>query len=318
MRGRIISGSNNSFTVEPDPSGTVPPGEGAGSLFCGIKGKVLKVEAGYYNPLAPGDFVEFERDSHDGETKGLILSREERKNEFCRWNEKGQALQVLAANLDLVVCMASAAMPPFRPRFIDRALAMAERGNIDAAIVLNKCDLGVEEDVEERLSDYARIGYPVLRCSVAADEGIGAVSALLAGKIAAFVGQSGVGKSSLLNLLNPSAARQVGEVSSKYERGAHTTTRGALLPLFEGKPLAAGGVIDTPGVRRLAVSALELRDLALLFPELRDLVGKCSYGLSCTHSHEPGCRLLEAVYAGAVHEDRFESYLRMREEIENQ
>lgn len=307
MRGLVLSGSNNSFVVEA---------AGGARLTCGIKGKKLKEDEGRYNPLAPGDYVDVEPDSHEGGSKGLILSREERRNEFCRWNEKGKALQVLAANLDLLLCVASPALPPFRPRFIDRALAMAELSSIPAAILLNKQDLGVGPDTEERLADYERIGYRVLRCSAAERSGIEPLAALLGGKLTAFVGQSGVGKSSLLNLLNSEAGRMVGELSVKYERGAHTTTRGALLPLRAGRPLSEGGVIDTPGVRRLAVSGAGPRELASLFPELRELSGKCSYGLSCTHSHEPGCRLLEAVYAGAVHEDRFESYLRMREEIE--
>lgn len=302
MEGLVLSGGNNHFSVRC--------GDG-GLRLCGIKGKRLRDLSGTYNSLTAGDMVEIEPDTLR-EDRGLVTALKPRRSVYGRFNEKGQATQAIAANIDLVVCVSSPAYPPFRPRFIDRVAILAEAACVPLLILVNKADLGVDEEIEERLADYRRLGYGTMPVSALTGEGIEALRARITGITTVFAGQSGVGKTSLLNTLEPSIERRTGEVSFKYERGRHTTT---LARLYE-----AGGdgtrIIDTPGVRRLALRGIEPDSLVAYFPEMASLAPGCSYGLSCRHEEEEGCRILEAVEAGSFHLDRYESYLRVRAELE--
>jgi ribosome small subunit-dependent GTPase A len=306
MNGLVLSGSNNVFSVLCDD------GE---RRSCAIKGKRIKDKDSEYNALAAGDEVELElsdpgTSGADG-SRALISALKSRRNAFGRYNEKGRSHQCMAANLDLVVCVSSPAFPPFRPRFVDRVAILAEAAHVPLLIVLNKTDLGVDEETEERLALYEELGYGIHRCSSRTGEGVGELVALLKGKTAVFAGQSGVGKSSLLNAIDPSLVRRVGEVSEKYARGKHTTTMAELFPLEGGTR-----IIDTPGVRRLALRGIDPGSLDAYYPELAPLSPQCEFGLSCTHTDEPGCRITRAVEEGLVHPDRYESYLRVRWELE--
>jgi ribosome biogenesis GTPase len=299
--GLVVRGSRNLFTVR----------SGGEEIECRIKGKVLKGVEGYYNPLAPGDVVEIDN--------GLITGLEKRRNCFARFNQKGQAPQLLASNVDLIVCVASVASPPFRPRFIDRALVQAEIAGIPAAIVCNKYDL-VENDLsdpdtEERLSDFQRIGYPVFRLSAKTGMGMDEFRRFIAEKFSVLVGQSGTGKSSLINALIPELEIKTGEINEKYSRGKHTTTQGVLLESGDDGGANSIRVIDTPGIRRFAIAGLQAGELIFYMREFAPLAGKCSYGLSCSHQIEVGCKIMEAVHAGVIHEDRYESFLRIQDEI---
>jgi len=304
--GLVLGGTNNLFEVETD-DGSV--------RLCAIKGKVLKDVEGYYNPLAAGDRVVYEGDPLDA-GRGMILSLVPRANHFVRWNQKGKAPQLLAANLDLIAVVTTPDEPPFRPRFVDRALIQADAEHIRPLVLVNKCDLGCDGDVLDRLSDWERIGYETLQVSAKTGEGMDELASILAGKLTAFVGQSGVGKSSLLNALDSRLGLRTSALSEKFGRGTHTTTKGMLfhLPAREGERPAS--IIDTPGVRRFVLHDIEAKDLALYFREMEPLIGSCSWGLSCSHLHEPGCKILEAVYAGVIHEERYESWQRIREELE--
>ena len=296
VKGLVVRGSRNLFTVRVN----------GGEIECRIKGKVLKGVEGYYNPLSPGDVVEIE--------DGQIVALEKRQNEFARYNQKGQAPQLLAANVDLVVCVTSVSSPPFRPRFLDRALLQADAAGIPAAIVCNKYDLaqdGEDPDTEERLSDFQRIGFPVFRLSVLSGEGLDEFKQFISGKFSVLVGQSGVGKSSLVMALIPGLEIKTGAVNEKFNRGNHTTTQGVLLEASDSKTR----IVDTPGIRRFAPAGIHPDDLILYMREFAPLAGKCSYGLSCSHETEPGCKIMEAVHAGVIHEDRYESFLRIRKEL---
>ena len=302
MNGLVIRGSRNLFTVRVDGKETE----------CRIKGKILKGVEGYYNPLAPGDVAEI-----DG---GQIVSLEKRRNEFARFNQKGQAPQLLAANVDLVVCVTSPSSPPFRPRFLDRALLQADAAGIPAAIVCNKYDLAgseslAETDLEERLSDFERIDCPVFRLSAITGEGLDEFKRFIAGKLSVLIGQSGVGKSSLIKALMPELEIKTGVINEKFDRGNHTTTQGVLLETPGVGISSAIRIIDTPGIRRFAPAGVPADDLILYMREFAPLAGKCSYGLSCSHRTEPGCKIMEAVYSGVIHEDRYESFLRILDEL---
>jgi ribosome biogenesis GTPase len=319
-RGTVISGSWNIFTVRLESGG----GEETRIIECGIKGKVLKGVDGFYNPLAPGDRVIV--------GQGRIVSLEERKNCFTRFNQKGfnakknaaaggygtagaAGSQIIAANVDLVLCVSSPGLPPFRPRFLDRVLVQADRAEIPAAVICNKWDLhDGDTDIEERLKDFARTGFPVLRISAQTGQGIEELKEFIAGRFAVLVGQSGVGKSSIINALRPALPEDMrmrtGAINEKFDRGNHTTTQSLLVELPGG-----GAVVDTPGIRRFVPDGISPGDLIMYFREFAPLAGRCGFGLSCGHVSEPGCRIREAVNAGTIHADRYESYLRIREEL---
>ena len=329
VTGLVIRGSRNVFTVRV----------GTDETECRIKGKVLKGVEGYYNPLAPGDVVEVEDCGNNGSR--LILGLEKRKNAFIRFNQKGQAPQLLASNVDLVLIVTSPCSPPFRPRFLDRLLLQADIAGIPAALVCNKYDLaeggsyaGLDSsllDVEERLSDFERIGCPVFRLSALTGKGLDDFKRFIGGKFSVLAGQSGVGKSSLVKALIPDLKIKTGAINEKFNRGNHVTTQSVLLDVpiqdvpvqdvpIQDVPgteasLLKTWIVDTPGVRRFVPSGISGEDLILYMREFAPLAGKCSYGLSCSHETEPGCKIMEAVDAGVIHEDRYESFLRIREEL---
>lgn len=309
----MIRSSRNVFIVRPlaSPSALAIQSDEA---QCRIKGKVLKNAEGFYNPIAPGDIVEIE--------DGHIVALEKRRNLFARFNQKGQAPQILAANVDLVLCVTSPASPPFRPRFLDRVLLQADAAGIQAAIICNKYDLannangeGDDDpdllDTEERLSDFERIGFPVLRISAHSGEGMDDFRRLIAGKFSVLVGQSGVGKSSIIKTLIPDIEIKTGAINKKFDRGNHTTTQPVLLDI----PNITARIIDTPGIRRFIPSGISPNEVILYMREFAPLAGKCSYGLSCSHRTEPGCKIMEAVHAGVIHEDRYESFLRTYDDL---
>ncbi|NQT60450.1 MAG: ribosome small subunit-dependent GTPase A [Bacteroidetes bacterium] len=294
--GIIIKGINNIYTVLTDDE----------EILCRIKGKVLKENEKTYNPLAPGDRVKISI-CGSGNSDGLITERDLRENAFIRWNMKKNLPQVLAANIDEVVCIVSPDNPPFRPRFIDRVIVCA--GNIPLVIVMNKCDIPISDDANIRFKHYQKLGFTIFTVSAQTGEGLNELKSYFKGKSVAVVGQSGVGKSTLINKLLPSIEQRTGEISSKYNRGRHVTNFAVML--------SHGDItlIDTPGVRELQVSLMDLYELGGYFPEISSRQKECSFQ-PCLHRNEPDCAIHNAVSEGDILKDRYESYLRILDSIE--
>ena len=173
--------------------------------------------------------------------------------------------------------------------------------------------------VEERLEDFRRIGYQALCSSAKTGEGMAELRSLIQDRFSVLVGQSGVGKSSIINALLPAPECgtpniRVGAINEKYDRGNHTTTQASMVEI-PGEDSGGTFLIDTPGIRRFVPDGVDPADLIFHLREFAPLAGKCSYGLSCSHRTEPGCKIMEAVAAGVIHEDRYESFLRIQDEL---
>ncbi len=296
ITGRILFGINNIYTVEANDS-----------LYeCRIKGKILRQSEGLYNPLTAGDHVDIETDSHSAR-HGVIVSLHERKNVFTRWNRKRMALQLMASNIDLLLCITTPDDPPFRPRFIDRVM-LSQEEKYEKVILMNKSDLPVGKGVDERLDDYRRIGIKVLKCSAVTNEGIDELQKMIENRYSAFVGQSGVGKSTIINLLTGKKLQRTGEISQKYSRGRHTTNYSVLIPYGDG------AVIDTPGIRDIFIERVEPEKLAEMFIEFRQLAGSCAFN-RCSHISEEDCAVKKGVEEKIIHSDRYTSYVKLYREI---
>ena len=249
-----------------------------------------------------GDRVDAE--AIDNEPDWLITRVQPRNNELTRPDSRGRK-EVLAANLSLLVCVA--ADPPKPDWYIvDRYLSAAEFMDIKAAVVFNKTDIAEPDAAgESALSDYADIGYPVLRCSAVDGSSLEALQALLRDEVAIFVGQSGVGKSSLINRIATEPLLRTGEVSRKSGEGRHTTVNSAMLDLPGG-----GAVVDSPGVRDYAPSIADVGDIVHGFREIAETGRHCRYA-NCRHLREPSCAVKQAVADDQISPRRYESYKRL-------
>ena len=237
----------------------------------------------------------------------LLTSLEPRRTRLSRPgpDARDHLDSVVAANLDMLVIVASVERPVFHPRFVDRFLVTAQLGGVEPMLFMNKCDLQERPDV----GMYERLGMTVLFGSASTGEGMDALLACLAGKWTAFAGNSGVGKSSLIRALIPGSLPDVGEVRPKDGRGRHTTTRAQVYLLPNG-----GRVVDTPGIRELALHRLAPSQVQLYFPEFLERFGTCRFN-DCLHTHEPDCAVRSAMEAGEIHPDRWASYHRILESL---
>jgi ribosome biogenesis GTPase len=232
--------------------------------------------------------------------------------------------QVIAANVDQAVPVFAAAEPPPKWNLLDRYLVSAEAAGVPALICINKADLlpgnADEAAVLDAIYEYRRIGYPVVLVSAHTGEGLDELQAALRGRVSALLGKSGVGKTSLLNALQPGLGLRVSAVSRVNGKGRHTTTHLEMFTLDlpagkdESSPASETAIVDTPGIREFGLWEVSEEDLALFFPEMRPLVGRCRFGLDCRHNQEPGCAIRKATLAGLIHPRRYQSYLRLREE----
>lgn len=246
-----------------------------------------------------------------GEEEAVITHVYDRESFLLRTSVRdAEYAQVLVANIDEVIVTAAATDELLRPGLIDRYLVACAMGGIDACVCINKMDLPDEEDrefVEEIAAMYRDAGYDVLLTSCVTGEGLEELRERVHGKLSAFSGHSGVGKTSLLNVLIPDLEEKTSELSDQSQRGIHTTTRSTLFPLPE-----EGFLADTPGIREFGLYQFDPSDLHTYFPEFLDYADACRFP-SCTHTHEPGCAVKEAVERDDIHPLRYRNYLQILE-----
>ena len=269
-------------------------------------------EINHVDPVAIGDRVRY---VDAGNGRGMIVETLPRSSKLSRPAPvPGQRVfeQVIVSNADLVLPVFSAANPTPKWGLLDRYLVTAEAAGLPALIVINKLDLAWKNPtLDEEMEIYRRIGYPVLLVSAATGEGIEELKNALRDQLSVFIGKSGVGKTSLLNAIQPELGLRVKAVSSgEVGKGRHTTTHLEMFELDFG-----GALVDTPGMREFGLWDIAAEELADLFPEMAEHVGQCKFGLSCRHDREPGCAIRKAVVAGGISPYRYQSYMRLREEL---
>jgi len=267
--------------------------------------------------VAVGDTVRFVN-THDG--SGMITEVLPRRNRLSRQDPypgKHKFEQIVVSNVDYLIPIFAAANPTPKWGLLDRYLTSAESHELSAMVVITKLDLvrgpdgALDEELQTAIEEYRRIGYPILLTSSITGEGLDALRQMLKGTVSAFVGKSGVGKTALLNALEPGLGLRIGSVGSgKVGKGKHTTTAAEMVTTTFG-----ADIVDTPGIREFGLLAMEEEDLALFFPEMRPFVGQCKFGLSCLHDEEPGCAIRKQVMAGRISPFRYQSYLRLKEEL---
>jgi ribosome biogenesis GTPase len=266
----------------------------------------LKVDERTGDRVVVGDRVEIAPPER-ADDAWTIEKVEERHSALVRKAPgKAPRPKIIVANIDRVVIVFAAANPDPHLRMLDRFLVLCESSAIEPLIVVNKVDLVGEEAARKVFGLYERIGYEVVFTSAAEGKGVDELRRVVCSGLSALTGPSGVGKSSLLNRVQPGLGLRVGAVSAAIGKGRHTTVTAELIHLECG-----GYVADTPGLRELGLWAVEREELHYFFPEFEDFLGSCRYGNSCTHSHEPGCQVRSAVDQGAVSASRYDSYLRM-------
>jgi ribosome biogenesis GTPase len=301
--GIVLKAQSGFFTVRTE----------AGDFVCHMRGR-LKKHRRAGDLIALGDSVTV---AVQPDGKGMIEAIEPRRSALARRAPSGSGRggrreaerereQVIIANPDQAVFVFACAQPEPRLRALDRFLVMAEVSHLPVVICANKVDLVAREHAEALFSLYPPLGYPVLYTSARARIGLDELRARLRGKLSVLAGPSGVGKSSLLNAVQPGLGLQSQAISQSTQKGRHTTVYSELLPLEGG-----GYVADTPGMRALALWDVEPEELDGYFVELRPLVAYCAYS-DCTHLHEPGCAVRQAVDAGQVAVSRYDSYCRLR------
>ncbi len=284
--------------------------EGDKRYLCSLKGLLKKEKIQTRNLIAVGDFVRFEPASID---EGVVVHIEPRFSALARTDISGQKEQLIAANVDQVLIVISVVEPPLKPALLDRYLIAAEKGRIHPIIVINKVDLLHEypdehKRYEELLAAYEPLGFPILSASIQTQAGIEAIRSIMKNKISVIAGQSGVGKSSLLNTAF-GFERRTGDLSIKTSKGSHTTTAAELLPLPGG-----GYCVDTPGVRSFGIWQLERSEISSHFHDIAQYAQHCKFA-DCTHTTEPQCAVLKALEEGTLPRLRYESYATLLDEV---
>jgi ribosome biogenesis GTPase / thiamine phosphate phosphatase len=292
MKGIVLSSQGGIYQVETD----------SGLVEARLRGR-LKRDEGRGERVVAGDRVTLSRTGEDltiedVAPRGTALIR--------KAPGKAPRPKPIVANVDQVVIVFAAAQPDPHLRMLDRFLVLAEANELQACVVVNKVELVGRGTAESSFGVYSRIGYPVIYTSAKTEEGTGELRDRLCGSVSVLTGPSGVGKSSLLNVIQPGLGLRVAAISEAVKKGRHTTVTAQLIPLECG-----GYVADTPGLREVGLWGVAPDELDQCFIEFLPHLGTCRYASSCTHVHEPGCAVKEAVAAGQIEPERYESYRRL-------
>jgi len=277
-----------------------------GMVEASLRGR-LKREVRTGDKVVVGDRVELGRGSGSGAEAWTIEKVHDRHSILARKAPgKAPRAKVIVANVDQVLIVFAAANPAPHLRMLDRFLVIAEAGELRPVIVVNKTDVEGEEAARALFAPYERAGYTVIYAAAKRGVGVDAVRDAICGQVSALAGPSGVGKSSLLNAVQPGLGLRVAAVSEAVNKGRHTTVTAQLIPLECG-----GYVADTPGLREVGLWEVDIGQLQFYFPEFEGLIDDCRFTSSCTHIHEPGCAIRAAVDAGAINASRYDSYRRI-------
>lgn len=298
MKGIVLKSTGSWYTVMTDDQ----------KVFnCRLKGQFRIHGIRSTNPVAVGDHVDFKL---EGESEnGLITAIAPRRNYMVRRSiNLSKTAHIIASNIDRLYIVASVMLPRTSTGFIDRLLVTAEAYHIPAALVFNKIDIYTPEALDrcnELIERYNSLGYPSYAVSALQNTGIEALRQVLSDKVNLFSGHSGVGKSALINALDPRLSIKTGDISAYHNKGMHTTTFAEMHPLSFG-----GYLIDTPGIKEFGLVHFESQEISERFPEFRALLPLCRYN-NCTHNHEPGCAVKQARDEGRISAERYRNYLGM-------
>ncbi len=274
---------------------------------CKIRGKFRTKGIKTTNPLAVGDYVDFKPGSEN--EFGVVTKIYPRKNYIIRKSiNLSKQAHILAANVDQAIVIVTLAFPKTYPEFIDRFLVSAEAYHIPAKIVFNKIDLYDEatiQEMQELKKLYEKIGYECFEVSAKLEKNIDQIDLLLSNKVSVLSGHSGIGKSTLINKIEPNLDLKTGEISEVHDSGKHTTTFAEMFSLSNG-----GFIIDTPGIKGYGIVDIEKEEIAQFFPEMFNLLDQCQFN-NCSHSHEPNCAVKNAVKGGDISESRYKSYINL-------
>jgi ribosome biogenesis GTPase len=278
-----------------------------------LKGVFRLQDSPFTNPIAVGDIVTIDQEQGDF----VISDIKERTNYIIRQSPKHKVSKhIIASNMDLAVVVACVSSPRTSTGFIDRFLLAAESFNIPSLLVIHKIDSYKDKDLrisKEWVDLYSNAGYEVLETSIVSKIGIEALTEKLRGKNALFSGHSGVGKSSLLNAIDPSFNVRIGAISKIHQKGMHTTTYAELF-FLEG---IGATIIDTPGIKEFGVQDIEENEVSHFFKEMVPYFNRCKFD-NCLHENEPECRVKEAVESGKIHTSRYTNYLNILDDVKNQ
>lgn len=304
QRGRIVQSTGSWYEVAIQKAGDRE------IVNCRLPGRFRLEDKEVTNPVAVGDYVLI---SMNDDRTGSIEEIEERQNYITRQATHGRlGEQILASNIDRAIVVQSARKPKLKEGFIDRFLVMCEAYELTPSIVINKMDLANKSDlafINDLVELYKGLGYTTILTSIENPKSLKPLKNELKDNTSVFIGPSGVGKTSLINHLDPDIEQPVADVSGYSNKGKHTTTFAKLLPLCFG-----GYLVDTPGIREFGLVNIEPWELSLFFPEMLEPRQNCKFN-NCTHSHEPGCGVMAAFEAGEVSAERYNSYLNMLDSL---
>ena len=306
MYGRVVKSTGSWYIVLSNDD----------TLYdCRIKGKLRLNKSKLTNPVAVGDWVEFELEEKET-SQGIITKIEERKNYLIRRSNKlSKQFQIIASNVDQILLLATIAKPRTTTIFIDRILLAAEAYQIPVIIIFNKKDVYNQEEntiLNEYLDIYQSIGYKVIVISAFDKSDLEEIRKPISNQVSLITGHSGVGKSTLMNQLNPSLVLKTGVLSKYHERGTHNTTFAEMHKIVDNTY-----IIDTPGIKDFGVVEFEKDNISMYFPDIRKYAGQCKFN-NCKHIDEPGCMVLKAINENNIRITRYESYLNILLSIEKE